>query len=178
MKHLANAITAGRIALCLLMPFFFGDAAAFAALYVLCGLSDVLDGVIARKTGNMTELGARLDTVADLLFFCVSAAWVCVAAWPALVSCLPWLGAVLVTRLAGMAIAAVKYRRFVILHTWANKRTGFLIFLAVPLFVLTHSAALVIAVCAVAWVAAVEECVLHLVSAHLDLNRRSLLLRK
>lgn len=42
-------------------PFFF-------VFYLLAGFSDMIDGKIARKTNTASEFGAKLDTVADLIF--------------------------------------------------------------------------------------------------------------
>ena len=38
---------------------------------MICGLSDVLDGIIARKTNTASSFGARLDTIADFIFVTV-----------------------------------------------------------------------------------------------------------
>ncbi|MGN0972134.1 MAG: CDP-alcohol phosphatidyltransferase family protein, partial [Aristaeellaceae bacterium] len=38
----------------------------FYALYLAAGLTDMLDGPIARKTHTATAAGARLDTLADM----------------------------------------------------------------------------------------------------------------
>ena len=43
----------------------------FLDFYLLCGLSDVLDGAIARRTGTVSRLGERLDTIADIVFVAV-----------------------------------------------------------------------------------------------------------
>lgn len=40
----------------------------FFVLYILCGISDVLDGLIARALHTESEIGATLDSVADLIF--------------------------------------------------------------------------------------------------------------
>jgi CDP-diacylglycerol--glycerol-3-phosphate 3-phosphatidyltransferase len=39
--------------------------AVFLTLYALCGLTDVADGIVARKTNTQSKTGARLDTIAD-----------------------------------------------------------------------------------------------------------------
>ena len=41
----------------------------FLAVYTIAGLTDVLDGWLARKTGTASPFGARLDSIADLLFY-------------------------------------------------------------------------------------------------------------
>ena len=71
-KQLANIITfcriLGSIGL-VLCPVF---SACFYGLYLFCGLTDMVDGTIARKTGAASTFGARLDSVADFLFAAVS----------------------------------------------------------------------------------------------------------
>ena len=34
---------------------------------IFCGLTDMIDGTVARKTGSDSKFGARLDTVADFV---------------------------------------------------------------------------------------------------------------
>ena len=54
-------------------PFLLaGISGWFYALYLLGGLTDMIDGTIARKTGSVSEFGAKLDTVSDLCFAVVS----------------------------------------------------------------------------------------------------------
>ena len=71
-KHVANIITASRILFSVLLLFLPVLGAGFYVTYLLCGITDMIDGTIARKTGTVSEFGARLDTVADLVFLSVS----------------------------------------------------------------------------------------------------------
>ncbi len=64
-----NAMSGLRI---LIVPFFAvlylkGYVAAAVALLLLSGLTDMLDGLIARKFNQITELGKMLDPFADKL---------------------------------------------------------------------------------------------------------------
>ena len=71
-KHrlsIADMITLLRIAGTILLLFFPALSPAFFILYALTGLTDVLDGWIARRTKTASDFGARLDSVADLLFY-------------------------------------------------------------------------------------------------------------
>ncbi len=67
--NLPNSLTVFRI---LLIPFFVGFliygryGAALMAL-IIAGITDILDGVIARMANQRTKLGAHLDPVADKL---------------------------------------------------------------------------------------------------------------
>lgn len=110
------------------VPFAAAGAVIFPAFYVIytvCGVSDVVDGVIARATGTTSEFGARLDSIADLSFYTV----IIVRLLPSLWIRLPgwfWylLGAAVLVRLASYVAAAVKFHRFASVHTYLNKLTG------------------------------------------------------
>ena len=38
-------------------------------VYSVCGVSDVVDGTLARLTGSESSFGAKLDSIADILFY-------------------------------------------------------------------------------------------------------------
>src|SRR3990172_4194662 len=67
--NLPNYITLVRI---VLIPFFinlmiYGYYGSALAVFVAACVTDALDGLIARVTNSMTELGALLDPIADKL---------------------------------------------------------------------------------------------------------------
>lgn len=71
MLNFANYITAFRI---LMIPVFLlliaSDPPRFRLaliVFLVASISDVIDGVVARKTGSVTPLGTFLDTMADKL---------------------------------------------------------------------------------------------------------------
>ena len=53
------------------MLFFPAFSLAFYALYITAGVSDMVDGWVARRTHTASELGAKLDTIADIVFVVV-----------------------------------------------------------------------------------------------------------
>ena len=68
---LANLISGTRIlcsAALLICPAF---SASFYVLYLMAGLTDMIDGAVARMTGTTSEFGAKLDTAADFVFVAV-----------------------------------------------------------------------------------------------------------
>ena len=65
---MANAVTFFRMAAGIVLLFCPVFSPAFYVFYIAAGLSDMLDGFAARRTNTVSELGARLDTMADLLF--------------------------------------------------------------------------------------------------------------
>ena len=64
----ADSITVSRILFSLTLLAFSPHSPLFAAFYLLCGVTDVLDGFAARKLHTESEKGAILDSTADLLF--------------------------------------------------------------------------------------------------------------
>ena len=69
MINLPNAITIARILAVPLMIWLIvsGDYLAAFWVFVLAGISDGVDGFIAKRFGLQTELGAYLDPLADKL---------------------------------------------------------------------------------------------------------------
>lgn len=178
-KNLPNCITAFRIAGAVLLIFTASFSPAFYAVYTLCGVSDVADGFIARKFKTESELGSKLDSVADLLFYAV----MLFKLIPTFIERLTagiWCAifAVLALRLASYIVAAVKYRRFASLHTYMNKATGLAVF-SVPYFILLpFYLPLCAAVCAVAGAASAEELIIHLSSKEYEPERKTLMFRR
>ena len=71
-KHIANIVTGCRALGSVLLLFFPAFSVEFYIIYIICGFSDMIDGTIARKTNSTSELGAKIDTVADLAFITAS----------------------------------------------------------------------------------------------------------
>ena len=55
----------------IIILFFSGHYGITLFLAVLAPISDLFDGIIARRFNMVTELGALLDIVSDLLFTCI-----------------------------------------------------------------------------------------------------------
>lgn len=151
---IANIITGLRIVCAVAMLFCPVFSPLFYCFYIAAGISDMIDGTVARKTGSSSEFGAKLDSIADLFF--VTAAGVKI--FPQIN--LPkfiwiWTGLIAVVKIARIVVACIREKQFVIPHSIANKITGFLLFifpLTIPFVDVQLSAGVV---CAVATVAAV-----------------------
>ena len=154
---MADLMTISRIFLSILLLFLPFPSLSFLALYIAGGVTDMADGFVARATGTAGARGAKLDSLADGVFFLSSA----IKIIPSL-SILPFLWApvmiVLLVRVANLLHSFFKGREP--LHTTADKITGFLLFLlplSLGLVPIMFSAS---AVTAVAFYAAIEETVL------------------
>ena len=102
-----NCITLLRMVSTVIMAFLEPLSKEFFAVYTFAGITDILDGFIARITKTVSKFGAKLDSVADLLFYAV----MLLKILPSLGKILPWyiwlaVGIVLLLRLCAYAAAA------------------------------------------------------------------------
>ena len=128
MKHIPNIITAFRFigAACLL--FCNPSGVAFWVIYGLCGLSDMMDGFLARKLRAESKTGAVLDSAADICFIaCCAVRLIPVVQVP--IWLWVWAGAIFAVN---QVSALIVCKGFCFPHTTANKLTGLLLFLSVP----------------------------------------------
>ena len=156
MKLLPNIITALRFLGAISLLFFDVGSVSFWAIYFACGFSDVADGYLARKLKCETKTGALLDSLADLVFVVCC----CFKLTPALA--FPkwlwiWGGVIVATKIINQISALVMYKKCVFPHTIANKVTGVLLFIGVPLTLFLESIVPMIVIAVVATFAAVQE---------------------
>lgn len=156
MNHLPNLITVLRFLGALGLLFFDVGGVAFWVMYFACGLSDMADGFLARKLHCESKTGALLDSLADLTFVVCC----CIKLIPILA--LPkwlwfWGAAIVLIKFINQISALVMYWKCVLLHTIANKATGLLLFVGVPLTVFLKSIIPMVITAIVATFAAVQE---------------------
>ena len=120
----------------LLVLAWHGDVSPFLILFALGLASDVLDGVIARRLGQATDFGARLDQWADFALWASlppSAFWL----WPQIIAReAPYVVLALACMLLPTAIAYTKYRAVPGYHTWSVKLGSVGMGISVPLLLL------------------------------------------
>ena len=124
---MANIITGIRIICSIALMFCPVFSPAFYALYITAGISDMIDGFVARKTGTVSAFGSKLDTVADFVFVVVC-----------LIKMIPsihaptwlviWIIVIAVIKAINLIFGYVMRKELVVLHTAVNKVTGILLF--------------------------------------------------
>lgn len=153
----ADILTIFRILCCIPMLLLPAGSAAFLILYLIAGISDMLDGTVARRTGTASEAGARLDTVADLAFAAVCMLRLLpVLRFPLLI--VLWAAGIGCLKLINMAAGYLSAKRFISVHSVLNKATGFLLFLLPIAMQATGSLLCPIVACVIATAAATDEC--------------------
>lgn len=176
MSQLPNFITSLRILGTFFLIFTpYENFKAFIIIYTLTGISDILDGFIARKMNTTSEFGANLDSVADLFFYAV----MLIRLLPTLlVKMKPFIwysvAVVFALRIAAYIVAAVKYHRFASLHTYMNKVTGAAVFTAPYIMPLSCHLTICFIICVIGAVASAEELTMHIIAKNYDPKKRTL----
>ena len=156
MKNIANYISISRIIIstALLMTKTF--SIPFYVLYMFCGISDMIDGFFARKYKVASEKGAKIDSIADILFILI-----------ATIKILPtlnfsklvymWIIIIAMIKICNAICGYVYYQKIVMPHTIANKITGFILFIVPIIIKYVDLVILGIIICIVATFAAIQE---------------------
>ena len=154
MKHLPNILSSLRIVGAVTLLLSNVSSIPFWVLYIVCGISDIADGWLARKLKCVTKTGALQDSLADICF-------VACCAWKLLpILDLPqwlwlWAGVIVAIKIVNQLSALMMYGRCCFPHTLANKATGFLLFIALPMTVWSIIPIAIVA--AIATFAAIQE---------------------
>lgn len=178
LRQIPNVLSLLRILCTLGLIFVQPLKYGFFILYSLCGLTDVLDGFLARRMNCCSSLGAMLDSIADLSFYSMMILKLFPVLWELLNGWVWLLGvAVVLIRLMAYGVAAWKYRRFASVHTYLNKATGLTVF-AIPYFLIIWDANIIcILACIVGGLASLEEAVLHLEAKEYGEKRKSIFMK-
>jgi CDP-diacylglycerol--glycerol-3-phosphate 3-phosphatidyltransferase len=135
MRRLRYALPLGLTALravlgpvVLYLAWYRPEAALFAICLVSALLSDIFDGMIARRLGVATAGLRRLDSVADSIFYVAAT----LAAWhlhPAILSNhLCSLAILAALELLRYAVDFYKFKREASYHLWSSKLWGLALF--------------------------------------------------
>ena len=126
--NIPNLLSASRLALVPVLLFFAyqGWAHSYLMLLAISLLTDGLDGYLARKWDQTSELGARLDSWGDFFTYStmvLSLFWL----WPNILWAQKWffiLG--LITYLVPTVTCLLKFHELPRYHTWAAKLAAIL----------------------------------------------------
>ena len=153
---MANIITVIRILCSITILFCPVFSVAFYSLYITAGLTDMIDGWVARKTNTVSVFGSKLDTIADIIFVIVCLFKLIpvldIPTWLYI-----WIGIITLIKVINIVSGYVVQKQFVAVHSVMNKVTGILLFilpLTCSFIELKYSAAVV---CAIATFAAIQE---------------------
>lgn len=128
-KNAANIITCTRIIGTAVMIFMPTLSLGFYIAYAYAGITDVVDGYVARKTGTASDFGAKLDSISDLFFY-IS---MLLKILPVLIQELPnfvmnSIYFIFAFRICLYVFEGIHRHKFVSNHTVFNKATGFMLY--------------------------------------------------
>ncbi|MBO4903474.1 MAG: CDP-alcohol phosphatidyltransferase family protein [Lachnospiraceae bacterium] len=125
---MANTITLIRIISSIGLLFVPVFSPVFYVLYLIAGVSDMVDGTVARKTGTVSDLGSKLDTVADFILVTVCLIKLIpvldLPAWLII-----WIALIAVFKVINILSGYVMQKDLVAVHSVMNKLTGIMLFL-------------------------------------------------
>ena len=164
-KNIANYVTSIRIFGAVALFFVEPLSVWFFAVFGICGLSDAVDGFIARTLKVTSTFGSKLDSVADLCFYSAMMINLFYKISEKLLFFLwIYLFIILIIRVAIYLISAIRFSKFSSLHTILNKTTGVGLFL-LPFLLLTNKIVFNIyaaILCTIAIVAALQELIYYI----------------
>lgn len=152
-----------------------GKPYLFISFYLLAGLTDVLDGYIARKLKVESILGARLDSVADFFLYGFLVYYLITQYPELLYSQLIFIIIIISIRLINILIGIMKFKKLVMIHTIANKLSGLLVyFLPILLWINIKQSILIVLI--IALLASIEEMLIILKSKKekIQINQKSI----
>ena len=128
----------------------------FWVLYLIAGLTDMLDGFLARRWGVESKFGARLDSLADFVY--VLTVGYKLFPWLKLPASL-WMmiGFIALVKMVNAICSYVEKHRIEYLHTKANKLTGFLLFIGMMTIGQSYFVPVAWVIACIALFAAIQE---------------------
>ena len=128
----------------------------FWVLYLIAGLTDMLDGFLARRWGVESKFGARLDSLADFVY--VLTVGYKLFPWLKLPASL-WMmiGFIALVKMVNTICSYVVKHKIAFLHTKANKLTGFLLFIGMMAVGQSYFVPVAWGVACIALFAAIQE---------------------
>ena len=153
---MANYITGSRIVLSILLLFCTPFSRAFYALYLTAGLTDMIDGAVARKAGTVSEFGSQLDTIADIVFTAI-----CIIKLLPLID-IPiwiylWIAGIAFIKFANVLINYIRLKKLSSVHSVINKIAGAVLFIFPLCFNLIDTTLFASFLCFIATAAAINE---------------------
>lgn len=176
MKQLPNTLSFSRILVCLALFFLTGYPVLFTILYLISGVSDVLDGYLARRWKVESQLGAKLDSLGDFVMYTLIVFVFITHTHILNNQFVVWtLIFIFIGKLINFLLIKIRFKQWSMLHTWADKFSGLIVYLALPVYILyPETPSLIVAIiCGIALLATIEEMLIILTSTDYDVNKKS-----
>ena len=174
--NLPNVLSVSRL---VGTPFLFllvqlETLVVFFVSWTLLGITDFLDGKLARLWNQASDVGAHLDATADVVFY-LSTAWFLYYLFPAyIIPNLSYLKIFFVIFGFTIAISLVMFRKVLFFHTHLSRFAGVLIFFVMIASFITDTTLFVGLVIATYILALIEFILIYMFLGEVSPDTRSL----
>ena len=182
LKTIPNMLSISRLVLipAMLIPcFFISDESQarsiFLIMFIIIGVTDKLDGTLARYLNQTSHLGAKLDTMADMIFYPLIAIWIyrftpeVVKGW--------WILIIILAALffIKMILGKIKFGEIPVFHTIGGKTfaASLYFFMIIAILYPEHAAQIFPVLCIIGYVNQLEEMYIFITRDKVDENIRS-----
>ncbi len=171
---LPDILSLSRVVGAVLLLFTTPLSLLFLAVYGYCCITDVLDGFLARRSRSENRQGQILDSTADIvLTVCLLACLIPFLPWEGWM--ITWIAIIAVIRIISLGIGSMRFGQIALLHTYGNKLSAFLRYLAPFLLAFVDLTPMMIVLCTITTLTSLEDLYINLKSGSLDSNVRSFL---
>ena len=147
---------------------------AFVVCYAILGATDCFDGIIARKLNQTSELGKRLDSIADLPFY-ISSAYFIAKLRPEYLEPNKIMLYIFFSYLAlSFIISGVKLKQPMLMHTLMLKYCGVLVYFLVIFTPLVNTTTFISLILFLYFISFTEEIIIFLKYDKVDPDAKSL----
>ena len=171
MKFIPNIFSSFRIFFPLFLIYLNPKKLLFIFIYIICRILDVLDGFIARKFNVTSKLGAKLDSIPDMIMIFVIL-FRFVPTMGLNLFMILWFVVIFFIKIGCIFIVFFRFKEFGMVHTYMNKLTGILIFIYPILNYFLDCKTYIFMIFIVATLTAIEEILIDLTMYSLDLDRK------
>lgn len=172
MRYIPNLLSLARIILSLFLIFLYPMKLYFLLVYIFCGITDILDGFIARKINATSELGSKLDSFADMIIIFVIL-FKFIPIMNLNLFMIVWLICITILKSLCILVVFIRFNQFGMVHTYMNKITGSLIFIYPILNYFTSSKFYIFIIFIFASITAIEEILIDFTMKSLELDKKS-----
>ena len=182
LKTIPNMLSISRLVLIpsMIIPcFFLNDEqqakSIFLIMFIVIGVTDKLDGTIARYLNQTSHLGAKLDTMADMVFYPLIALWLyrfspeVVSGWWNLIYILMALF------FLKLILGKIKFGEIPVFHTIGGKTfaASLYFFMIVAILYPDTAAKLFPILCLIGYINQIEEMYIFMTRDNVDENIKS-----
>ena len=135
-----NILSLSRIIFAPTILFINDNKYILFFVLMIIGLTDILDGYIARKYKNETIIGSRLDSISDFIFYILLVIYAVIYEFDIIYKIKYYVTIIIIFKLLTIIFGYVKHKKLCFLHTFGNKISGIIGFC---IFVLSRNSIII-----------------------------------